>query len=288
MRIIFLALLFLPNCLFAQESKVFDSLSFESKILNKQKTYAIYLPPGYETSGRKYPVLYLLHGGGGNQRNWIVEGNVRQTADKAIHDGEAVAMIIVMPDAENTFYMNNASGKYQFEDFFMKELIPYIEKTYRCLAEKKYRAIAGLSRGGFGALLYAIHYPQIFSSCAALSAGVRTDAEINAMPLKDFNDRYRMVFGDLKDGDKRITDFYNQNSILYLVERMPEAQKKEVRFYLDCGDDDFLYKGNSLLHIAMRDLNIPHQFRVRDGEHNWAYWRTGLPAVLQFVSESFK
>jgi S-formylglutathione hydrolase FrmB len=197
-------------------------------------------------------------------------------------------MIIVMPDAENTFYMNHASGKYQFEDFFMKELIPYIEKTYRCLAEKKYRAIAGLSRGGFGALLYAIHYPQIFSSCAALSAAVRTDAEVNAMPLKEFNDRFRMAFGDIKEGEKRITDFYNQNSILYLVEHMPEVQKKEVRFYLDCGDDDFLYRGNSLLHIAMRDLNIPHQYRVRDGEHNWTYWRTGLPAVLGFVSETFR
>ena len=272
----------------AQESKVFDSLTFKSTILKKDKKFALYLPPGYESSQRNYPVLYLLHGGGGDQTDWIQKGEVQRITVKAIDEGKATPMIIVMPDAERTFYMNNVNGKYQFEDFFFKELVPYIEKNYRCRKEKKYRAVAGLSMGGYGSLLYAIHHPEMFSACAAMSAGIRTDEQINEMPLKDYLERYGTAMGELKEGDNRITDFWNQNSVLYLVNHLPEEQKKSVRFYLDIGDDDHLYKGNSLLHIVMRDLNIPHEYRVRNGMHNWEYWRTGLPDVLAFVSESFR
>jgi len=71
------------------------------------------------------------------------------------------------------------------------------------------------------------------------------------------------------------------------MKNMPEEQKTKVRFYLDCGDDDFLYKGNSTLHILMNDQKIPHEFRVRDGIHEWEYWRTGLPDALKFISKSF-
>jgi len=275
-------------CTWSQESKTFDSLIIKSAILKKDKKFAIYLPKGYESSQRKYPVLFLLHGGQGNQTDWIQKGEVQRMVDKEIDQGNATPMIIVMPDAEATFYMNNVNGKYQFEDFFFKELIPYIEKAYRCRTEKQYRAIAGLSMGGFGSLLYSIHHPEFFSACAAMSAGVRTDEEIREMPHKDYLRRYGTPMGELKEDDNRITDFWNQNSILYLVKKIPEDQKNAVRFYLDIGDDDFLYKGNSLLHISMRDLKIPHEFRIRNGEHNWEYWRTGLPYVLTFVSQSFR
>ena len=92
-----------------------------------------------------------------------------------------------------------------------------------------------------------------------MSAAVRTDEEINEMPHKDYIRRYGTAMGELKEGERRITEFWNQNSILYIINKMPEEQKKAVRFYLDIGDDDFLYKGNSLLHISMRDLKIPHE-----------------------------
>ncbi len=277
---------FLP--LYGQESKVFDSLSFKSAILKKEKKYAIYLPKGYETSQRSYPVLYLLHGGGGNQSNWIQNGEVQRIADKAIDEGIAASMIIIMPDAEMTYYMNNVNGNFPFEDFFIQELIPYIEKNYRCRSGKRYRSIAGLSMGGFGALLYSIHHPEIFSACAALSAAVWTDEQINEMPQTEYWRRFGSAMGQVKEGEKRITDFWNQNNILFLVKQIREEQKKSVRFYLDIGDDDFLYKGNSLLHISMRELNIPHEYRVRNGAHTWEYWRNALPDVLVFASESFR
>jgi len=286
-RFLFIILL-IPYCLQAQESKVFDSLIHKSKILNKDKKFALYLPPGYESTKRSYPVLYLLHGGNGNQTDWIKEGNMQIIVDEAIKVGKAEPMIIIMPDAEATYYMNNVKGKYQFEDYFMKELIPYIEQQYRCRPEKKYRALAGLSMGGFGSLLYAVHYPEHFSACAAMSAAVRTDEQIKELPPDEYARRYRTAMGENTNVDQRITDFWNKNSILYLVNYIPEEQKKAVRIYLDCGDDDRLYKGNALLHIALRDLSIPHEYRVRNGGHEWQYWRTGLPDALHFISESFK
>jgi len=87
--------------------------------------------------------------------------------------------------------------------------------------------------------------------------------------------------------DTSVTAFYKRQSVLEMVNNMPESNKKAVRWYIDCGDDDFLYEGNSLVLIAMRKKEIPHEFRVRDGAHNWTYWRTALPDVLQFVSMSF-
>ena len=287
-KFFFLVVTLFSNAVLAQESKVFDSLTFRSSILNKEKAFALYLPKGYESSQRRYPVLYLLHGGTGNQNDWIQKGELQRIADKAIEEGKSAPMIIVMPDAEMTYYMNNVDGKYQFEDFFVQELIPYIEKEYRCRTGKQYRAISGLSMGGYGSLLYAIHHPELFSACAAMSPGIRTDEQINDMPHKDYLRRYGSAMGELKEGEPRITDFWKQNSILYLVKQMKEEQKKLVRFYIDIGDDDFLYEASSLLHISMRDLNISHEYRVRNGSHDWEYWRRGLPDVLTFVSESFR
>ena len=117
----------------AQVSKVQDNLSMTSKILKGERKYAIYLPPGYETSARSYPVLYLLHGGGDDQTGWVQFGEVQHITDKAIANGTATPMIIVMPDANTGTrgYVNTANGEWRYEDFFFQEFVPFIEKTYR-------------------------------------------------------------------------------------------------------------------------------------------------------------
>lgn len=117
---------------FAQTGKVYDNLSLPSKILNMERKYAIYLPPDYETSSRSYPVLYLLHGGGDDQTGWIQFGEVQHIADKAISEGKATPMVIIMPDANTVRrgYSNNALGTWFLrEDFFFKELMPFVEKN---------------------------------------------------------------------------------------------------------------------------------------------------------------
>ena len=283
MRNLLLLILFTcgSSVLLAQNSKVYDDLSLKSKILAMDRKYAIYLPPGYETSQRSYPVLYLLHGGGDDQTGWVQFGEVQHITDKAIAEGMATPMIIVMPDANTgkRGYSNNATGTWRYEDFFFQEFMPYIEKTYRIKADKHYRAVAGLSMGGDGTFTYALHHPELFSSACPLSAGT------GPLTLEEAKTRLTKETPGISDLD--ITAYYNRQSVLALVNNMPDTLKKAVRWYIDVGDDDFLYEGNSLVHIAMRKKDIPHEFRTRDGAHNWTYWRAALPAVLEFVSQAF-
>jgi len=95
----------------------------------------------------------------------------------------------------------------------------------------------------------------------------------------------RRGWEDCSEKEKEV--WYKRHSVLELIKDMPDDQTKAVRWYIDCGDDDFLFEGNSLTHIAMRKKEIPHEFRIRNGSHSWTYWRKSLPEVLSFVSDAF-
>lgn len=279
--IFFIALIISVNS-FAQTGKVFDKLTLESKILNMERKYAIYLPPDYETSERSYPVLYLLHGAGDDQTGWVQFGEILTIADQAIKNGTATAMIVVMPDANTgqRGYTNAPGGKWNYEDFFFQELMPHVEKTFRIKQEKRYRAVAGLSMGGGGTFYYALHRPDLFSSACPLSASTG--------PLTREDVKNQMQRRGMADAsEKEMDEWYNKYSVLEMVKTKPEEDIKAVKWFIDCGDDDFLYKGNSLVHIELRDRNIPHEYRVRNGAHNWTYWRESLPVVLEFISDTF-
>lgn len=277
----FIALL-LPMAIFAQSGKVFDSKVLPSKILKMDRKYAIYLPPDYFTSERTYPVLYLLHGSGDDQTGWVTFGEVLNIADKAILSGKATPMIIVMPDGNTgqRGYFNDMKGDWRYEDFFFEELIPHIEKTYRAKTEKRYRAISGLSMGGGGTFMYALHHPELFSSACPLSAAT---GPLTLDEAKAYYEKRGIKITDAAETE----NYFKRHSVLQLLETVPADQVKSVRWYIDCGDDDFLYEGNSLVHIAMKKKEIPHEFRIRDGAHNWTYWRGSLPTVLEFVSDAF-
>ena len=270
-----------PSLLSAQTGKVLDNMSLTSKILNMDRKYAIYLPPDYETSQRSYPVLYLLHGSGDDQTGWVQFGEVLHIADEAINQGKATPMIIVMPDANTgqRGYFNDIKGKWRYEDFFFQEFIPFIEKQYRIKSDKRYRAVSGLSMGGGGTFVYALHHPEMFSSACPLSASV------GAISLQNAKERTRNADNSITDAE--IEAYYYKYAALPLIDSLADDQKKAVRWYIDCGDDDFLFEGNSLVHIAMRKKEIPHEFRIRDGGHTWTYWRTSLPEVLSFISDAF-
>lgn len=275
-------MMLIASMLTAQTGKVLDNLSMKSKILNMERKYAVYLPPDYESSQRSYPVLYLLHGSGDDQTGWVQFGEVLHIANEAINEGKATPMIIIMPDANTgkRGYVNDVKGEWLYEDYFFQELMPFVEKTYRIKGEKRYRAVAGLSMGGEGTFIYALHHPELFSSACPLSAatGPRSLEEIS---------KYRLwPAGDSISVEVK-TAYFKKYSVLSLIENMPDDQKKAVRWFIDCGDDDFLFEGNSLVHIAMRKKEIPHEFRIRDGSHSWTYWRASLPVVLEFVSMSF-
>jgi enterochelin esterase-like enzyme len=271
----------LPFIAMAQGSKVYDNLSLKSKILNMERKYAIYLPPDYETSQRSYPVLYLLHGSGDDQTGWIQFGEVQHIADQSFKEGLATQMIIVMPDANTTKkgYFNDPKNEWRYEDFFFQEFMPFIEKNYRVKNEKRFRAISGLSMGGGGSFIYALHHPELFVASCPLSASV------GSLNLEEAN-KY-LIKMDSTLNNTIVGNYFNSYSVLQQVNMMPDQQKKAVRWYIDCGDDDRLGEGNMLVHIAMTKKDIPHEFRIRDGGHTWTYWRASLPKVLEFISMSF-
>lgn len=269
----------------AQTSIIKESLKIKSAILGKEVEYSIYLPADYDT--RKFPVLYLLHGFGDDETGWTQFGEVKHIADKQTEKGEMTPMIIAMPDGGVSWYVNSADGKGKYEDFFINEFIPFIDANYKTRTEKRYRAISGLSMGGFGTSIMAMKHPDLFSSAAPLSAGIFTAEEIMAMPDENWARALAIPYGKDLKGKDRISAHYLNNSILDIVAKTSSDELKKVRYYIDCGDKDFLIKGNMALHAVLIDKKVPHEFRVRNGIHNWPYWRTALPEVFSFVSESF-
>jgi enterochelin esterase-like enzyme len=270
-----------PAICFAQSGKVFDNLSVSSKILKLNRKFSIYVPPDYETSNRSYPVLYLLHGALDDQTGWVQFGEVTHIADKAIAEGKATPMIIVMPDGFTVHpgFFNYPTGEWNYEDFFFNELIPFIEKNYRAKSEKRFRAISGLSMGGGAAFVYALHHPEMFSSSCPLSG------DIGPVTIEDARKVLTRQYPRITD--TAITKYYNTHSVIALVNNLPDTLKKQVKWYLAVGDKDGLSEGNSLVHIAMRKREIPHEFRVADAGHSWTFWRASLADVLMFVSTSF-
>jgi len=270
------------------QGRVLEGLRFGSRVLGRDVAHAVYLPPGYEGSTQRFPVVYLLHGYTDDESGWVQFGEVQLAADRAIADREMPPMIIVMPDGGATFYINDAAGKVRYEDMFVRDLVPYIDRTYRTRPEREFRGVAGLSMGGWGTLVYALRHPDLFAAGAAFSAAVWSDDDIAAMRQKTWDDLLGPLFGAAGlAGRDRLTSHFRQVNPLDLAKSLPEDSLKKVRYYIDCGDDDFLIKGNCALHLLLADRKIPHEFRVRDGGHSWSYWRTGIVDGLKFIGQGF-
>ena len=276
----------MPALVLAQMGKVYETHTVKSEILKMDRKYSIYLPAGYDVSDQSYPVLYLLHGSGDDHTGWVQFGQVQNIADRVIAAGLAGPMIIVMPDANTGVrgYFNAIQGNFNYEDFFFKELIPHIEKTYRVRSERRYRAVSGLSMGGGGTIFYALHQPELFAAAAPLSASTGN------WDLEQFKQRTRNNSATSGLSDKQIEDFFHRHSIESIIKNASEEELrriKSIRWYISNGDDDFLYEGNARMHILFRQNEIPHEFRIKDGGHTWTYWRMELPLVMEFVSKSF-
>lgn len=288
MRILYLTLmsLLLTNAIEAQnQGTAYESKTLSSNILKMDRKFSIYLPAGYESSDRVYPVLYLLHPAGPantipNNQSWLYYGELKQFLDKGILAGDIAPMIVVTPDAnfglKRISYFNDPEGDFNFEDFFFKEFIPFIEKNYRCRTEKGSRAIAGASMGGQAAIQYALHQPDLFSVTCALSAAVRK------YESEYFKNRFPNV------SEKTLTEWYIQYDAISYFENLPANTESKTKWYIVCGDDDRLSANNSLLHIAMKSKGIPHEFRIHNGAHDWSYWRNVLPEFMTYISDAFR
>ncbi len=261
----------------AAQSRI-ETFTLHSGILDADKTCTVYLPDGYDRSEESYPVLYLLHGASGCHTDWTVKSNMRQIADEAIASGAARKMIIVMPDAsgEGPNYTGRHMGYFnvpgwEYERFFFEEFLPAVEGRYRIVADKQHRAISGLSMGGGGTAVYALHHPELFGSACPMSG------LLDVFPgPRDYEDAFQ----------KSVVD----NSPVALLRAMGDeelARVRSVRWWVDCGDDDFLWRCNIEFYSLMRERDIPLQYRMRDGGHTWRYWQTVLPDVLTFITNGF-
>jgi S-formylglutathione hydrolase FrmB len=279
----FIFLFFVKNV----DGKIIEQNVVQSKILNKQVSYSIYLPDGYDVDNRSYPVIYLLHGYGGNHTDWVHAGNIGRYADIAIKEGVIPPVVIIMPDGGVSMYVNSYDGKNNYEDFFIRELMPTVENNWRIKKEKFSRGIAGLSMGGWGAMLYALKYPDLFVASAPLSAGIHDDHDIVNYDDQRWEVVFGSVFGPKLKEKSRLNDCWYKNSILKIVETIPSEQIKKVDYRISCGDQDYLRKGSLLLHLALSEKKIHHQFRIKGGDHNWDFWRSDIMEALVFICNHF-
>mgnify|MGYP002853672361 CR=1 FL=1 len=281
MKQLTIVMILMAMCLSAHASTVAtDSIS--SKTLGVQVKYNIYLPDGFNESQEQYPIVYLLHGFTDDYTAWCNKGQMQPIADELIETGEACKMIIVMPNAGGPDIYNTWNGYFNmpgwsYEDFFFGELMPQVEKKYRAIGDKQHRAIMGLSMGGGGSTVYGQHHPELFSSVYAMSAWLESDG--GARKEVGVDDKVYLVSQAVK-----------QNSALAYVATADEAtvaQLRTVKWFFDCGDDDFLFDLSIRIHQLMRDKKIKDELRIRNGVHNWEYWHQAIRIALPFASRNF-
>ncbi|MDQ3015399.1 MAG: alpha/beta hydrolase-fold protein, partial [Bacteroidota bacterium] len=266
--------------------RIMESLSMKSVVLGQEVKYSIVLPVDYHKGKQEYPVVYLLHGLGDDESSWLEYGRISQVADAAVARKEIVPMIFVMPQGFRNYYVNDYAGTFLYEDMFIKDLVPFIDSTYRTIADKEHRATMGYSMGGFGALILPVRHPDVFNISVPLSISVRTDGQYMVEEASEWNDQWGRLFGGVGTiGKERITDFYKQYSPFHLFKTLDPKQFSELKIYIDIGDDEYtLCRSNEELHILLRDLKIQHEYRVRDGGHTFSYWRAALPNALCYIS----
>lgn len=274
----------------AQNYRIQESLSFKSKILDREIRYSIVLPKNYYQSGKSYPVIYMLHGLGDNESSWLEYGQVASILDYMTEKKEIKPFICVMPQGFKSYYTDSYDGTFNYQQMFINELVPYIDSVYRTIPDASQRAVTGYSMGGFGAFVLPVKYPDVFSISIPLSASIRTDEQyINEHP-DGWNEQWGKIFGGLGDsGNARITDYYKANSPFYLIENKSVVELKKVAFYMENGDkENTLCRSNEFLHMSMLNKGIPHIYNVKEGGHEFIFWRNALPEAFRFANACFR
>lgn len=265
-----------------------EQLLYTSSVLGYDVHYSIYLPPNYATSGKNYPVVYLLHGYKGDYTSWVKQGNIKKIMDKGIAKGTIEPMILIIPDGKVFWYINDYLSKARYEDFMFQEFLPYIDKTYKTIPDKQHRAVAGLSMGGYGSLVWAMKHPEKFSYCVALSAAMFTNDGLITMPDQLYSYMAMLYGAPGATGNARITQHFIDNSPIEIALHNSINSLQSVKWYLECGNQDDLSAVNKTLHTILDERNINNKYIARDGKHDWKFWRVGINQGLIFISEGFR
>ena len=263
-----------------------EEIVMHSDILGTDIKFGVLLPESYrDEADRRYPVVYMLHGYGDTHLSWNGKYLHANTRIQALEGKGLSEMIYIFPAGYNSYYCNFYNGKYNYMDMFTKELVPYVDKSFRTRADRGHRALTGYSMGGFGAMILALKHPELFSCSAPLSMSFRTDAQYMTEPGSGWDGQWGRIFGGVGQyGPARLTDYYLAHNPYRQFCDANRAGLESVRWFFTCGDDEEqLLIANDSLHVILRDRHFAHEFRVADGAHTSAYWMDALNEVLPWM-----
>lgn len=262
-------------------------LSMTSSVLGRVVEYDILLPEGYNTeTDRRYPVMYCFHGYGDNNTSWNGKWMGCEAKIKSLEDNGLEPMIYVFPNGWNTYWVDRFNGSFPYMTMLTEEFIPFIDATYRTIADRAHRGTIGYSMGGFGAMVTAMQHPELFSMSAPLSMSFRTDEQYMAESQDGWDNQWGRVFGGKgESGEGRLTDYYKSLCPLHQFTAENKSKYSGVHYFLTCGDNEQqLLIANDDLHVMMRDNGYAHEYRVWDGGHSSSYWKAALEEVLPYFS----
>lgn len=259
-----------------------DTLSVFSKAMNKNLKAAVVTPQNYESSGKAYPTVYVLHGAWGSFSDWhkkITE------PDLLLRLATQYEVILVTPGvAPFSFYYDSPlMDSVRYETYLTKELIPYIDLHYRTIPQKEARAITGLSMGGHGAMMLSAKNPELFIAAGSMSGVMNIDARMWKIDEKSKNQRFKDQ-GDML-GSINYDAPFSPYTAVGLVDRMKE---NGIALIIDCGVEDFLIETNRQIHQLLLANGTPHEYIEKPGAHTWEYWTEALPVHFLFIDKVFK
>lgn len=245
-----------------------DTLQVQSDAMNKLVKNVVILPDDYDGSNA-FPVVYLLHGAGGNYADWVT----KVPAVKSYADHYQV--LIVCPDGGRTswYFDSPVDPSMQYETYVSSELVSRIDQTYKTIASPKGRAITGLSMGGHGAFYLAFRHQDVWGAAGSMSGGV----DIRPFPNNWDIAKRLGTYAENKAN-------WEENTVTNLVYLLDGRRLKLV---FDCGVDDFFYGVNHRLHQKLVERNIPHDYTERPGGHTWEYWTNSVKYHLLYFNDFF-
>ena len=269
------ALLLLTTFSLAQAAEVREGV-LDSKLTARKMPYRVVVPPGYdakENASNRYPVIYLLHGLTGHYDNWTTRTKIAEYAG-------GYGFLVVTPEGDNGWYTDSPTKPNdKYETYIVKELIPEIDSKFRTRAERRSRAIAGLSMGGYGALKFGIKYPEMFALAGSFSGALSVPTD--GWSFEFARPSITVAFGS-KDSET-----VKANDIFALIRAAsPEKLKAMPYFYLDCGTEDFLIAPNRDLSALLLEKKLPHEFRQLPGIHDWKYWDKQVQEFLRIADRT--
>jgi putative tributyrin esterase len=265
-----------PRSSTQRRSASVETVRFRSTTVGKALPYNVILPRDYHTSRTtRYPVLYLLHGLDGHYDNWTTKTNVADYASR-------YRMIVVAPEGNDGWYTDSATvpGD-KYESYFLKELIPDVQKRYRTIESRYGRAVAGLSMGGYGALKFGLKSPATFAFAASISGtlDIVSSTEDELKNLEWIRKSVVSVFGPEGSETRKANDIFE------ITRAMPAARIAALPYiYFDCGNDDVLCASSGRFAALLREKKIPHEYRQLPGNHSWAYWDQQVQEVLKIAA----